>query len=232
VKGEDIAVGGTGSKKAAFLDRDGVLIEDRGVLIHSRDIHVIKGAGAALRQLKDAGFLIVVVSNQTAVARGLLSPAEVLALEQAVELRLGGTDKVLEMIDGFYFCPHHPNATVPAYRRDCTCRKPAPGLLLEAARALDIDLHASVMIGDRPSDVAAGKAAGCRTIQVLSGRHADPLIETTAGFAAVPPDLTCANLAEAVAHVVQGDDTVAVGIALAARESAPPMPLPLGDKSA
>ncbi|HEY0708084.1 MAG TPA: HAD family hydrolase [Polyangia bacterium] len=202
----------TGSKKAVFLDRDGVLIEDRGVLVRSRNITVIKGAAAALRRLKDAGFLVVIVTNQTVVARGLLSPAEVVALQQAVALRLGGNDTTLArapsadataLIDGFYFCPHHPNATLPAYRRDCSCRKPAPGLLLEAARALDIDLGSSVMVGDRPSDVAAGKAAGCRTIQVLSGRHADPVIETTAGFAVIPPDVTCASIVEAVDHILQ-----------------------------
>lgn len=217
----------TGSKKAVFLDRDGVIVEDRGVLTRPRDVVIVKGAAAALRRLKDAGFLVIVVSNQTAIARGLLQPAEVVALQQAIELRLGGADTTSALktsatagasagtlpsplIDAFYFCPHHPNATVPTYRRDCTCRKPAPGLLLEAARALDVDLRASVMVGDRPSDVAAGKAAGCRTIQVLTGRHADPLIETSAGFAVIPPDLVCLSIAEAVDRIL-ADHALSIG---------------------
>ncbi|HEY0715133.1 MAG TPA: HAD family hydrolase [Polyangia bacterium] len=225
---------GSGRRKALFVDRDGVLIEDRGVLVRSSGISVIEGAATALRRLKDAGYLIVVVSNQTAVARGLLSPTEVVALQQAVELRLGGIlpgPLSAPLIDAFYFCPHHPNATVAAYRRDCGCRKPAPGLLHEAARALDIDLGESVMVGDRPSDVAAGKAAGCRTIQVLSGRHADPLIETSAGFAVIPPDLTCGSIVEAVEQILQlplADD----GLALAARRLATPPPIPTAAKPA
>ena len=202
----------TGSQRAVFVDRDGVLIEDGGVLTEARHIVLIDGAGAALRRLKAAGFLIVVVSNQTVVARGLLQSAEVVALQQVVELRLAGSEGAraalnsspVGLIDGFYFCPHHPNATVPLYRRECTCRKPAPGLLLEAARVLDIDLGRSVMIGDRPSDVVAGQVAGCRTIQVLSGRHADPPIETVAGFTVIPPDLVCASIVEAATHILSG----------------------------
>jgi D-glycero-D-manno-heptose 1,7-bisphosphate phosphatase len=182
-------------KRAVFLDRDGVLIEDRQLLLSSDDIVLAPGAARALRRLKGAGYQLVVVSNQAAVARGLLSLDQVRALEDAVEARL--VQAGAAPIDAFYFCPHHPAADLPEYRHACDCRKPAPGLLLEASAALGIDLDESVMIGDRPSDVLAGRRAGCRTILVLSGRHADPPIEVAGGFVAQAPDFHCATLAEA-----------------------------------
>jgi D-glycero-D-manno-heptose 1,7-bisphosphate phosphatase len=187
--------------RAIFVDRDGVLIEDHGPLVCAEDISLAPGAATALRRLADAGFKIVVVSNQTVVARGLLDPAEMLALHGQVEQRLCAAGA--SPLDGFYFCPHHPNATVVEYRRSCACRKPAPGMLLEAAAALGINLAASIMIGDRPSDVLAGRRAGCRTIQVTTGRHLDPPIEVEGGFAPAPADHRCHSLGEAAQHILQ-----------------------------
>lgn len=187
-------------RKAVFLDRDGVLIEDRQALVSADDIVLAKGAPEALRRLKEAGYQLVVVSNQAAVARGLLSLDQVRSLEQAVEARL--VQAGAAPIDGFYFCPHHPAADLPEYRCSCACRKPAPGLLLDASAALGINLDESVMIGDRSSDVVAGRRAGCRTIQVLTGKHADPPIEIVGGFAPQAPDFLCATLAEAAELIV------------------------------
>jgi D-glycero-D-manno-heptose 1,7-bisphosphate phosphatase len=195
-----MTVDGSSGARAVFLDRDGVLIEDHGPLVDAEDISVAAGAAQALRRLAAAGFKIVVVSNQTVVARGLLDPEEMLALQGQVEQRLCAAGAA--PLDGFYFCPHHPNATVPAYRCRCDCRKPAPGLLLEAAAALGIDLTRSVMIGDRPSDVLAGKRAGCRTIQVTCGRHLDAPIEVTGGFTPPDPDHLCADLDQAATHIL------------------------------
>lgn len=104
----------------------------------------------------------------------------------------------------FYFCPHHPRATLPEYRVTCPCRKPRPGMLLRAARELGLDLGASIMVGDRPSDVAAGRRAGCRTALITSGRHEDPPIESpdTPGAALLEPDWVCADLAEAAERIL------------------------------
>jgi D-glycero-D-manno-heptose 1,7-bisphosphate phosphatase len=107
------------------------------------------------------------------------------------------------VVDAFYFCPHHPNATLPAYRVACECRKPRPGMLLAAAAELDLDLAASVMIGDRLSDVAAGQRAGCRAILVESGMHLAPAIQSPDRFDDVHPDATAADLATAVRALLE-----------------------------
>ena len=191
-----------GAARAVFLDRDGVLIEDRGPLTRAADIQLAPGAAPALRRLKQAGYLLIVVSNQTAVSRGLLTEAQVLELEAEVErlLCLAGGAR----IDGFYFCPHHPSATLGAYRCTCHCRKPAPGLLQKAGAHHGLDLQSCVMVGDRPSDVVAGQRAGCRTIQVQTGRHRDPPIEVEGGVPPAAPDLCCPDLRAASDHILAG----------------------------
>jgi D-glycero-D-manno-heptose 1,7-bisphosphate phosphatase len=187
--------------KAVFLDRDGVLIEDGGLLVDPAGIRLLPDVPQALVQLKMAGFRLVVVSNQTVVARGLLDEDGVRRIEAAVEtqLRDGGGPN----LDGFYFCPHHPQADVPAYRRVCACRKPAPGMLLRAAAEQGLELPSCFMVGDRPSDVAAGAKAGCRTVLVQTGRHADrPIAGVSEADLAVAPDFVCAGLPEAAAWIV------------------------------
>jgi D-glycero-D-manno-heptose 1,7-bisphosphate phosphatase len=147
------------SRRAVFLDRDGVLVRDVGPLTRADDIVLTPGVGPALSELHHAGFALLVVSNQTVLARGLLDENAVIELEREVErqiLAAGGPK-----FGGFYFCPHHPRATRAELRTDCTCRKPAPGLLLRAAAEHGISLTESFMIGDRPSDVVAGFRAGC-----------------------------------------------------------------------
>jgi D-glycero-D-manno-heptose 1,7-bisphosphate phosphatase len=197
----NIVAGGAG-QRAVFLDRDGVLVEDRGPLTRPEDIVLQAEAGPALRQLKQAGYQLIVVSNQTAVSRGLLDEPAVRALEEEIERRLEQAGGV--PLDGFYFCPHHPRATLPAYRRDCPCRKPAPGLLLRAAVEHGIDLARSTMVGDRPTDVAAGRRAGCRTIQVQTGQHtAAPIEVAGCGFVTQPADATCASLQDAARCILQ-----------------------------
>lgn len=188
------------SRRAIFLDRDGVLVRDVGPLTSAADIVLTPGVAAALNDLRRAGFLLLVISNQTVVARGLLSEAEVTALEEQVEARIlaaGGP-----RLNGFYFCPHHPHATRAELRRDCDCRKPAPGLLLRAAAEHRVSLAHSFMLGDRPSDVVAGRRAGCTTIQLLTGAHAAPPIEVTGGFEAQAPHHLAHDLPEAAAWVL------------------------------
>jgi D-glycero-D-manno-heptose 1,7-bisphosphate phosphatase len=187
---------------AVFLDRDGVLIEDVDLLVDPEKIRLLPGAPQALSRLKQHEFLLLVVSNQTVVARGLASETEVRQVHDlvTVQLRAAGAPA----LDGFYFCPHHPQATIASYRRDCTCRKPRPDLLLQAADEHGIDLAASFMVGDRLTDIIAGERAGCRTVQVLCGRHQDPLIVTSEPIDDdVRADYTCADLAAAVNWILE-----------------------------
>ena len=141
-------------KAAVFLDRDGVLIEDVHLLTRPEQVVIPPGVPAALRALGEAGFKLIVVSNQPVVARGLASEAEVRAVHTHMESLLQSAGA--PPLDGIYFCPHHPNATLAAYRVDCDCRKPRPGLFRRAAAELDIDLSASFAVGDRITDIIAG----------------------------------------------------------------------------
>lgn len=185
---------------AVFLDRDGVIVEDNGVLADAGDIRIPPDVPRLLATLREAGFPLVVISNQTVVSRGLLTEGGAIALQHEVEAQivaLGGPS-----LDGFYYCPHHPNATLPAYRLDCDCRKPHPGLLHRAAYDIGLDLRHSVFIGDRMSDVAAGHAAGCRTVLLRSGAHLAPPIEGARVDPSLAPDFACDTLDEAVAWVL------------------------------
>lgn len=186
---------------AIFLDRDGVLIEDVHLLTNPGDIRILEGVSQALRSLKEAGFQLIVISNQTVVARGLITEQEVCAINVEMESLLeqaGGPH-----LDGFYFCPHHPNATLLAYRITCECRKPQPGLLLRAAREHTLKLGASFMVGDRITDIIAGARAGCQTVLVQTGKHQAPPIETVEPLdESVHPDYTCASLSEAAEWIL------------------------------
>jgi len=178
---------------AVFLDRDGVLVQDVDLLTRREDMRLLAGVPEALGLLKRAGYSLDVVSNQTVVARGMASETEVDALNECLQHMIeqaGGP-----RLDGWYFCPHHPKANVPAYRVNCECRKPQPGMLLRAARELGLNLSASYMVGDRITDIIAGARAGCRTILVQTGMHGQPPIETAEPLdVSVQPDFTCAGL--------------------------------------
>jgi len=188
------------TRRAAFLDRDGVLVVDRHLITSVDQVELFTGAAAAVRRLNDAGFAVVVVSNQPVVARGMVTEAQIERIHRfiAAELKAAGA-----VIDRFYFCPHHPHATLPAYRVACSCRKPGAGMLREAARNLGLDLSTSYMIGDRVSDVAAGQAAGCTTILVETGMHEQPMIEASQPVSAsLEPHHRSADLAAAVAWLL------------------------------
>jgi D-glycero-D-manno-heptose 1,7-bisphosphate phosphatase len=157
-------------RAAVFLDRDGTIIADRDYLADPRGVELLPGAAEGLRVLVRAGFLLVVVSNQSGVARGLFPESAIARVNRAVALALRRAAGV--EIAGWYHCPHLPGAKVAAYDRTCDCRKPAPGLILRAARELSIDLGRSFAIGDRPRDCAAGRAAGLRGT-VLIGKDAE-----------------------------------------------------------
>ena len=145
-------------RAALFLDRDGVLVHDVGLLTREEQLTFASDVPDALRRAARLGLALIVVTNQTVLARGLCSEAELDALHAALERAL--TRRGAPPFAGVYVCPHHPHAQVERYRTACDCRKPQPGLLLRAARELSVDLSRSFLIGDRASDVAAARACG------------------------------------------------------------------------
>jgi len=152
-------------KRAVFIDRDGTINVEKEYLYLAEDFEFIPGAVEAIRILNEAGFLVVVVTNQSGVARGYYTEEDVHLLHRhiAAQLELSGG-----RVDAWFYCPHHPSGR-GSYSLPCRCRKPQPGMLLEAARRYDIDLEASYMIGDKLVDAEAGRAAGCRSILVRTG---------------------------------------------------------------
>jgi len=144
-------------RPAIFLDRDGTLIHDTGYIRDWRQVEIITGVGEALRKVQDF-YPLIFISNQSGIGRGIITDEEARQVhERTVELLADWQIR----LDGVYYCPHVPDD-------HCVCRKPAPGLLLQAALDMQIDLARSIMIGDKPSDIQAGKAAGCRTVFFLS----------------------------------------------------------------
>ena len=150
-------------RTAVFLDRDGTIIEDAGYIGDPQQVRLIRDAADAIRRFRQAGCLVVIVSNQSGVARGFFDEAAMNKVQARVESLLAERGAG---VDRAYHCPYldGPEATVVAYRRDSDLRKPRPGMLLLAAKELDIDLSRSWMIGDSQTDVQAGVNAGCRTI--------------------------------------------------------------------
>lgn len=153
---------------AVFLDRDGVLIEDSGYPDNPDELRILAGVPEALRALREAGWALVVVSNQSGVARGKFGLERLAEIHERLVALLSENGAA---IDAIYYCPHHPQGIEP-FRRDCDHRKPGPGMLLSAASALDLDLRASWMVGDKESDVEAAHRAGCRAIRISEGETA------------------------------------------------------------
>jgi D-glycero-D-manno-heptose 1,7-bisphosphate phosphatase len=183
-------------RRAVFLDRDGTINEERDYLWRVEDFVFIPGAPEAIRLLREAGFLVVVVTNQSGIGRGYYDEAalERLHAHMAAELAKAGAG-----VDAAYFCPHHPRHGQGEYGRECACRKPLPGMLLSAASDLGIDLAGSWVVGDKLSDIEAGQAAGCRSLLVRTGYGA-------AEAAAAPPEVPVyADLLAAARAIVAGE---------------------------
>ncbi len=153
-------------KRAVFLDRDGTINEEREYLHRVADFAFIPGVPEAIARLKRAGFVVIVVTTQSGIGRGYYDEAALCALHRHLDRELAAFGAA---VDAYYFCPHHPQHGVGEYRRECACRKPLPGMLLQAATDLGIDLAASYMIGDKLADVEAGLAAGCQPLLVRTG---------------------------------------------------------------
>ena len=145
-------------RKAAFLDRDGVINIDHAYVHKIEEFDWVPGVLEAARALSEAGYLLVVVTNQSGIGRGYYDEAAFTRLTDWMKARFAEAGAP---VAGVYFCPHHPEKANPPYRMDCDCRKPRPGMLLKAAEDLGIDLSTSIMFGDKPGDMTAGRAAGC-----------------------------------------------------------------------
>ena len=184
--------------KAIFLDRDGTVNEEVGYLRDLSMLTLIPGVGNAIKKLNDAGFLVVLVTNQSGVARGYFPES----LVHDAHARL---DELLRQdgarIDAVYYCPHHPTAGTSMHTRVCACRKPGTGLIDQAARDLEIDVHRSYMVGDKWSDVELGHRAGARSILVRSGFAADDPGNTRSKHVA-DPDHTAHDLTEAADWII------------------------------
>jgi len=151
---------------AIFLDRDGVIIEEVGYLSRPEQIKLEATSAEAIRRVNKAGVPIIVVTNQAGIARGFISEIELVEIHQQLDQMLAKFDA---HIDRYYYCPHHPSEGNYPYVMDCTCRKPKPGMLKQAANELNLLLSDSFMVGDKICDIQAGINAGCHPILVESG---------------------------------------------------------------
>ncbi|HAG49450.1 MAG TPA: D,D-heptose 1,7-bisphosphate phosphatase [Cryomorphaceae bacterium] len=180
-------------QKAIFLDRDGVINLDTDLIKHPDEMQVYPFAGPAVRRINQSPFISVVVTNQSAVARGLTDLDGIDAIHARMDRQLGDSRA---FVDALYYCPHHPHGGFPEerpeYKIPCSCRKPSPGMLFAAAERFHIDLDQSWMIGDSSRDIEAGNAAGVRTIRVRTGHGALP---------GPDPDFWAENLEEAVSII-------------------------------
>lgn len=158
----------TAAKKnrAVFLDRDGTINEEVGYLSRLEDLKVYDNAAEAIRLMKEKGFLAIVITNQSGVARGFFGEDFIIAVHNEINERLKARGTSL---DALYYCPHHPRHGNEIYRKECSCRKPEPGLLIRAAEDLDIDLKRSYMIGDMPRDMDIARRVGAKGVMVKTG---------------------------------------------------------------
>jgi D-glycero-D-manno-heptose 1,7-bisphosphate phosphatase len=153
-------------RPAVFVDRDGTLNREVEYLRRVADLRLLPGTAAAVRRLAAAGFAVVVITNQSGVARGLVDSTTLARIHETLVRRLAAADAHLA---GIYVCPHHPEFGTPPLRRRCRCRKPAAGLVHRAARELNLDLRRSYCVGDGPSDVGLAAATATRGVLVLTG---------------------------------------------------------------
>jgi len=158
------------SRPAVFLDKDGTLIDDVPYNVDPAHIRLSRGAGEGLRRLHAAGYALVVISNQSGVARGYFPESALAAVEGRLR-ELLAAERV--PLTGFYYCPHHPQGSVAGYAIACGCRKPAPGMIARACAEHGLDPARSWLVGDILDDVEAGRAAGCRTVLLNNGHETE-----------------------------------------------------------
>jgi D-glycero-D-manno-heptose 1,7-bisphosphate phosphatase len=203
-------------RRAIFLDRDGTLLDEVGFLNHLDRLRFLPGVAPAVRRINESGFLALLITNQSGVARQIFD----IALLDRVHRRLaehlseGGA-----RLDGIYYCPHHPDATDPAFRADCECRKPRPGLLLAGARDHNVDLPGSYLVGDSSADLGAAESAGVTPVLVLTGYGRGEL-EYRIRPRGLNPAYVAEDLADAVDWILRRE--TATGGAAGKRKAATP----------
>jgi D-glycero-D-manno-heptose 1,7-bisphosphate phosphatase len=183
---------------AVFFDRDGTLIEDRGYIASPDGLQMIPGAADAVAQLNRRNVPVSVISNQSGVARGFLTEADLVSIHHRLDEELAARHARLDRI---YYCPHHPTEGNPPYNVVCDCRKPAIGMLVKAARELGVALDRSFVVGDKTIDVQTGIAAGAKAILVMTGFGAASLDECRAK--GIIPAYVAPTVVEAVTFILQ-----------------------------
>ena len=171
-------------KPAVFLDRDGVLTEERGYVGSIEELHIFPYARECVRQIHEKGYYAIVITNQSGVARGLFTEETLLQMNEYLMQQTG--------VDAVYYCPHHPEGKLEKYRRVCHCRKPETGMFETACKEFEIDMENSYMAGDRAGDIIAGQNVGVKTILLESGYGMVRLEEE------VKPNYLCGDLRDAV----------------------------------
>ncbi|MCX8044086.1 MAG: HAD family hydrolase [Desulfobacterota bacterium] len=186
---------------AVFLDRDGTLNIEKGYIRNVADVELIPGAARAVRALNDAGILCIITSNQTGAARGYYPISHIHALNhRVVELLM---QEAGARIDAVYFCPHYEGGIVPELSCSCVCRKPAPGMIHQAIRDFpDIDLKKSFVVGDKATDIAFARNAGCKGILVTTGYGQDVLSGRYQTLD-VAPDAVCSDITAASTYILR-----------------------------
>ncbi|HEX2267435.1 MAG TPA: HAD family hydrolase [Actinomycetota bacterium] len=187
---------------AVFLDKDGTLVENVPYSADPVKMRLCPGAAEGIRMLGEAGFRLFVVSNQSGVARGHFGEHELVGVEARLRTLMGQAGVKL---DAFYYCPHHPEGSVAEYSLACDCRKPEPGMILNAGRDHAIDLAGSWLIGDILDDVEAGRRAGCRTILIDNGHETEWRTSPDR-----TPDHVAANLIEAAEIILSASQPLSV----------------------
>ncbi len=184
-------------RPGVFLDRDGTINEEVDFLRTPGELRLIPGAGAAIRRLSERGLITCVISNQSGVARGFFTEADLVPIHEklARELRIEGA-----RINRIYYCPHHPTLGIAPYNIECECRKPKPGMLRQAEREFGLDLACSFVVGDRMVDIQAGRAAGATTVLVLTGYGRTSLEECRRSD--VPIDHVAESIVEAIEFIM------------------------------
>ena len=180
--------------RAVFLDKDGTLVKNVPYNVDPAQVRLAPGAAEGLPRLHAAGYRLIVVSNQPGVAHGYFAEPALAAVEERIRTLL---DELGVPLDGFFYCPHHPAGRVAPYRCACDCRKPAPGMLLAAARAHRIDLARSWLVGDILDDIEAGRRAGCRTVLIDNGNETEWVLAPLR-----QPHCRVVDLATAARHIL------------------------------
>ncbi len=185
-------------KPVVFLDRDGTINYDAGYINHVDNFIIYPYAAQAIRMLNEKGFLVIIITNQSGLARGFFNEN---TLEEIHSYMISQLRKKGAEIDGIYFCPHDPNAKIEKYKSVCSCRKPETGLVDQALKDFNIDKNNMYFIGDKHSDIMAGYTSGCKTIMVKTGYGKGDLIHKSKSWK-VKPDMVADTLLHAVKYIL------------------------------